>query len=239
MTCVTRFHSVLYLQNVIKPLYLNIFRGEPAISGFVWHIAPNLKSSQPIATDTSAGLPPIFIGVHPAQGQLTQFRVFSLLQNWPVRPCFHYVSPTKLVKLNAVMSNSPVHSSIGTTSSCDFVCLLANNFSSFHFPPGMLFTFPSRYQFTIGRFWYLALERGRPRFPQSLSCSMVLRYKLSVLAISLTSLSLSMEDHSGSFCYHKHIECRLPCNPTCVVQAVPLSLTATNGISYDLYSWRY
>ena len=36
----------------------------------------------------------------------------------------------------------------------------------FHSPLGVLFTFPSRYQFTIGRFQYLVLERGRPRFPQ-------------------------------------------------------------------------
>lgn len=50
------------------PLYLNIFRGEPAISGFVWHIAPNLKSSQTIAAVTSADLPPPIGGVHPAQG---------------------------------------------------------------------------------------------------------------------------------------------------------------------------
>jgi len=60
---------VLYLQTVVNvPLYLNIFRGEPAISGFDWHIAPNLKSSQTIATVTSSGLLPIFIGIHPAQG---------------------------------------------------------------------------------------------------------------------------------------------------------------------------
>ena len=32
----------------------------------------------------------------------------------------------------------------------------------------MLFTFPSRYSFTIGVFMYLALDRGRPGFPQDL-----------------------------------------------------------------------
>ena len=42
---------------------------------------------------------------------------------------------------------------------------------------------------------------------------MVLRNKLSVLWILRTSLSLSLEDHSGSFCYSAHIEYRLPCNP--------------------------
>ena len=39
----------------------------------------------------------------------------------------------------------------------------------FHPPSGVLFTFPSRYSFTIGRFWYLALDRGRPGFPHSLN----------------------------------------------------------------------
>ena len=50
------------------PLYLNIFRGEPAISGFDRHITPNHKSSHRFVTLTSSGLPPHFCGVHPAHG---------------------------------------------------------------------------------------------------------------------------------------------------------------------------
>ncbi len=38
----------------------------------------------------------------------------------------------------------------------------------FHSPSGGLFTFPSRYSFTIGAFVYLALEDGSPSFPQDL-----------------------------------------------------------------------
>ena len=49
-------------------LYLYIFRGEPAISRFDWHITSNHKSSHRIVPLTSAGLPPILIGVHPAHG---------------------------------------------------------------------------------------------------------------------------------------------------------------------------
>ena len=41
----------------------------------------------------------------------------------------------------------------------------------FHSPSGVLLTFPSRYLFTIDHNIYLALERGRPRFSQSFSCS--------------------------------------------------------------------
>src|SRR3954451_18207289 len=44
----------------------------------------------------------------------------------------------------------------------------------FHSPPGVLFTFPSRYWFTIGGQEYLALEGGPPGFPQGFSCPGVL-----------------------------------------------------------------
>ena len=45
----------------------------------------------------------------------------------------------------------------------------------FHPPLGVLFTFPSRYLFTIGRLKYLALESGLPSFPQDCTCLVVLR----------------------------------------------------------------
>ena len=97
-TCLTRMKKLLCIRSLIEayilrrrnsfsalphstyniPLYLNIFRGEPAISGFVWHIAPNLKSSQPIATDTSSGLllsfrqhSPCSRLAHPVSGLMT------------------------------------------------------------------------------------------------------------------------------------------------------------------------
>ena len=47
----------------------------------------------------------------------------------------------------------------------------------FHSPPGVLFTFPSRYWFAIGGSVYLALEGGPPRFPQGSSCPVVLGYQ--------------------------------------------------------------
>src|SRR5262245_33607505 len=45
-------------------------------------------------------------------------------------------------------------------------CLWARGFR-YYFPPlnVVLFTFPSRYLFTIGRQEYLALDGGPPRFP--------------------------------------------------------------------------
>ena len=65
--------------------------------------------------------------------------------------------------------HSPAHSSIGTPSPSlpglrRFVGTWFQDL--FHSPPGVLFTFPSRYSSTIGRLWYLALEGGPPSFPR-------------------------------------------------------------------------
>src|SRR5580765_9036396 len=72
-------------------------------------------------------------------------------------------------------SNSSAHSSKGTPSGYRATevapatpsdCLWARGFR-YYFTPliGVLFTFPSRYSFTIGRQEYLALDGGPPRFP--------------------------------------------------------------------------
>src|SRR6185295_1749899 len=72
-------------------------------------------------------------------------------------------------------SNSSAHSSKGTPSgyrqaeaepATPSDCLWARGFR-YCFTPliGVLFTFPSRYSFTIGRQEYLALDGGPPRFP--------------------------------------------------------------------------
>src|SRR5947209_3751638 len=55
----------------------------------------------------------------------------------------------------------------------------------FHPPVGVLFTFPSRYWFTIGRFWYLALESGLPSFPQGCTCLVVLRIPAHIRSVPL------------------------------------------------------
>ena len=51
----------------------------------------------------------------------------------------------------------------------------------FHSPPGVLFTFPSRYWCTIGGSEYLAFGGGPPEFPQGFTCP-------GVLGVSLQSL---------------------------------------------------
>jgi len=74
--------------------------------------------------------------------------------------------------------NSPAHSSIGTPSArLDGPPTACRPRVSglFHSPPGVLFTFPSRYWFTIGGQGYLALEGGPPCFPQDFPCPVVLK----------------------------------------------------------------
>jgi hypothetical protein len=55
----------------------------------------------------------------------------------------------------------------------------------FHPPLGVLFTFPSRYLFTIGRLKYLALESGLPSFPQDCTCLVVLRIQALIRQLPL------------------------------------------------------
>ena len=62
----------------------------------------------------------------------------------------------------------------------------------FHSPPGVLFTVPSRYSFTIGQHRYLALERGRPSFPRNSTCSAVLRCPTRGCSHAITGLSPSL-----------------------------------------------
>ena len=68
-------HPVPYLPKTTLRLYLNTFRGEPAISGFDWHFTPTHSSSQPFAPDTGSVLHPEIIGTstwpwvdHPVSG---------------------------------------------------------------------------------------------------------------------------------------------------------------------------
>ncbi len=59
-------------------LALKRFRGEPAISWFVWHFTPYHSSSANFATLVGAGLHEILLSLHPGHGKLTRFRVYPL-----------------------------------------------------------------------------------------------------------------------------------------------------------------
>ena len=92
----------------------------------------------------------------------------------------------------------------------------------FHSPPGVLFTFPSRYWYTIGGQGYLALEGGPPDFPQDFSCPVVLRvYARSPIPFVYGAITLfdgpfqepSTRDGICNFFGSAETFLGIPCNP--------------------------
>ena len=63
-----RTQSVLYLLVRYMRLYLNIFRGEPAISEFDWNFSAIHKSSPAFSTDVGAALHGVLPPLQPAHG---------------------------------------------------------------------------------------------------------------------------------------------------------------------------
>ncbi len=60
--------SVLYLRSSNPRLYLNIFRGEPAITGFDWPFTPIHKSSKRFSALTGSSLHSVLPELHSAHG---------------------------------------------------------------------------------------------------------------------------------------------------------------------------
>src|SRR5699024_4040232 len=84
----------------------------------------------------------------------------------PFQTRFRYGSMTSSLNL-ACNRNSPVHSAIGTPSRIKALRLLVGTRFQvlFHSPSGVLFTFPSRYWFTIGHYVVFSLERWFSQLP--------------------------------------------------------------------------
>ncbi|SRR6266480_5870117 len=61
-------HSALPPQSVFAWLYLNTFRGEPAISTFGWNFSPIHRSSPSFATLVSASLDEVSPSLHSGHG---------------------------------------------------------------------------------------------------------------------------------------------------------------------------
>ena len=114
--------------------------------------------------------------------------------NRPVQTRFPFGSMSSLTLNLAIYNNSPDRSTKSTTSHFNVLCLLVNiGFQVlFHSPPGVLFTFPSRYCSTIGHQVVFSLTGWSPlihtRF--HVSCT-TLDTTLSTF-LSYTRLSLSM-----------------------------------------------
>ena len=111
----------------------------------------------------------------------------------PLQTRSPFASGTEYLKL-AEYNNSPDHSTKGTTSHLNVLCLLVSTRFQvlFHSPPGVLFTFPSRYCSSIGHQVVFRLGGWSPRLPTGFLVSRgtldPARYRLS----SVTWLSHSL-----------------------------------------------
>ena len=137
-------HSVLYPHQSKSRLALKLFRGEPAISEFDWNFSAIHSSSPHFSTCVWFGPPRCFttasscpwIG-HPVSGLL-----YVTMRSFETR--FPYGSAALQLNL-ATHSNSPARST-KSTRSLSLPLLVNIGFQVlFHSPPGVLFTFPSRY----------------------------------------------------------------------------------------------
>ena len=148
-------------------------------------------------------------------------------------------------------TNSPDHNAKGTQSEAISLLLplVGTRFQDlFHSPPGVLFTFPSRYWCTIGHGRVFSLGGWSPRFPAGFPesrCTQVPR------SPSITRFRVR-DSHPVPWAVPGRF--RYPCvvrrdnappgpyNPGSTrnpVWASPRSLAATWGISFDLSSWGY
>ena len=98
----------------------------------------------------------------------------------PIQTRFRFGSGPSVLNL-AAQRNSPVRSTKSTRSHLIVLSLLVSTGFQvlFHSPPGVLFTFPSRYYALSVTGSYLALEGGPSCFPPDSSCPVVLWYQLA------------------------------------------------------------
>ena len=127
-------------------LALKLFRGEPAISGFDWNFSPIHKSSPPFSTDVWFGPPWSFTSTstcswigHPVSGlrhaTIALFRLaFASAPNLQFLTSLHNV--TRRSVLQKVHDRGFIPLSLLVNAGFQVL---------FHSPPGVLFTFPSRY----------------------------------------------------------------------------------------------
>src|SRR5699024_9889227 len=110
-------------------------------------------------------------------------------------------------------------------------CLYAYGFRIYFTPlTGVLFAFPSRYWFTIGRSRVFSLGGWSPHLQAGFHVSRPTCLTPSTTcAISSTGLSPAMAEVSTSFDYRTDYH----------VKALPGSLAATAGISVDFFSSSY
>jgi hypothetical protein len=128
--------------------------------------------------------------------------------------------------------NSQAHSSIGTTSGFDALCLVAGiRFQDlFHPPLGVLFTFPSRYWFAIGHRGVFSLAGWSPRLQAGFHVPRLTLGRAGPAGREGTGLSPCAARLPSRF--PSPWQCRIarPEPRPKPVWALPLSLAATDGI---------
>ena len=120
----------------------------------------------------------------------------------PIQARFHFGSVPYLVLNLAIYNNSLDRSTKSTISRLKSLYLLVNiGFQVlFHSPPGVLFTFPSRYCFTIGHQVVFSLMGWSPLFHTRFPVSRTTLDSTMSFDFSLTRLSLSLVCFSKQFC---------------------------------------
>ena len=120
----------------------------------------------------------------------------------PVQARFHFGSVPYLVLNLAIYNNSLDRSTKSTISRLKSLYLLVNiGFQVlFHSPPGVLFTFPSRYCSTIGHQVVFSLMGWSPLFHTRFPVSRTTPDTTMSFDFSLTRLSLSLVCFSKQFC---------------------------------------
>ena len=120
----------------------------------------------------------------------------------PIQARFHFGSVPYLVLNLAIYNNSLDRSTKSTISRLKSLYLLVNiGFQVlFHSPPGVLFTFPSRYYSTIDHQVVFSLMGWSPLFHTRFPVSRTTLNTTMSFDFSLTRLSLSLVCFSKQFC---------------------------------------
>ena len=124
--------------------------------------------------------------------------IYDLLRPFQTRFPFGFI-PYIVFNL-AIYNNSPDRSTKSTISHLNVLYLLVNiGFQVlFHSPPGVLFTFPSRYCFTIGHQVVFSLMGWSPHIHTRFHVPRITLDTIMLALLSYTGLSPSM------VCFPKH-----------------------------------
>ena len=119
----------------------------------------------------------------------------------PIQTRFPFGFVPKVLNL-AILNNSPDRSTKSTTSHLIVLCLFVNIWFQilFHSPPGVLFTFPSRYLFTIGHQVVFSLWGWSPNFHTRFHVPRTTPDTAMSFDFSHTRLSLSLVSLPKLFC---------------------------------------